>query len=367
MAPRRRPPLYPPRAHLAPHSALRFHCCVLFGVPRPVLDPHVDDVREASAYLDRAARQAEVANVRVSTHVRSGDVPEAILAEIDERGVGLVVMATRAHSGLVRAVLGSVASEVVSRSPVPVVLLREDGRRVTGMKTLLIPVDRSPGSLLALGAARELARATGAHLRLLEVVTPIPLWTYDAGAGFYFPHDIDPGWDAAALASAQRYVDDLTNRLQEQGVSTVGLAKMSDVSGNVPQAIVETAEDVSADLIVMSTRAHTGPARAVLGSVADAVARSAQPPVLLLRYDSASAPASPGQDPEAASPENPGILSHEPKRRRPVAAIYRAALIYLRGTGLLRRGPMPTRLVTPWSSRAQLMGASSSSAARRST
>jgi nucleotide-binding universal stress UspA family protein len=289
-------------------TALGAQISLLRVVRRPaaVLDPHVDDVREASAYLDRAARQPEVANVRVSTHVRSGDVPEAILAEIDERGVDLVVMATRGHSGLVRAVLGSVTSEVVSRSPVPVVLLREDGRRMTGVKTLLVPVDRSPGSLLALGVARELARATGAHLSLLEVVTPIPLWTYEAGAGFYFPHDIDPGWDAAALASAQWYVDDLTNRLREQGVSGIGLAKMSEVSGNVPQAIVETAEDVSADLIVMSTRAHTGPARAVLGSVADAVARSAQPPVLLLRYDSASALASAGQDAEADSPAQPG-------------------------------------------------------------
>jgi hypothetical protein len=36
------------------------------------------------------------------------------------------------------------------------------------------------------------------------------------------------------------------------------------------------------DLIVMSTRALTGPARALLGSVADAVVRTSHCPVLLL-------------------------------------------------------------------------------------
>ena len=39
------------------------------------------------------------------------------------------------------------------------------------------------------------------------------------------------------------------------------------------------------DLIVMSTEALTGAARAVLGSVADAVVRAARCPVLLLRRE----------------------------------------------------------------------------------
>ena len=240
--------------------------------------------------------------------MRSGEVPQSILTEIDERVVDFVVMATRGHGGVVRAVLGSVASEMVSRSPTPIVLLREDGRRLTGLKILLVPADRSPGSVLALGAARELARATGAHRRLLEVVTPIPLWTYEAGAGFYFPHQIDQDWDAAALRSAREYVSDLASRLRQQDLSADGLAIMSNVVGDVPQAIVQAAQDVSADLIVMSTRAHTDPARAVLGSVADAVARSAQAPVLLLRYDHSSTPSPAGHNAEPMPlPDSPGV------------------------------------------------------------
>lgn len=54
-------------------------------------------------------------------------------------------------------------------------------------------------------------------------------------------------------------------------------------STSVAEAIMQTADDVEADLIVMSTHALTGPARALLGSVADTVVRNAHRPVLLPR------------------------------------------------------------------------------------
>ena len=253
--------------------------------PMELLDGHAAAIREAATYLDGVARELAASNLRVKTHVRSGEAAEAILAEIGAGRVDLVVMATRGHSGVVRAVLGSVASEVLSRSPVPVVLLRADGRRLSGIKRLLVPVDGSAGGVLALGAAIDLAHATGAHLTLLEVVTSIPVWTYEASAGFSFGQHIDPSWDTAALAGARRYVDHLVDQLREREVYADGLAML----GDVPRTIARTARDLSADLIVMSTRARTGPARAVLGSVADAVVRLAEAPVLLLRSGSASA------------------------------------------------------------------------------
>jgi len=42
-------------------------------------------------------------------------------------------------------------------------------------------------------------------------------------------------------------------------------------SRSVAESIIKTADEVDDDLIVMSTHALTGPARALLGSVADAV------------------------------------------------------------------------------------------------
>jgi nucleotide-binding universal stress UspA family protein len=284
-------------------TALNAQVDLLRVVRRPValLDGHADKIREAATYLDGFARELSTSNLRVRTHVRSGDVTKAILAEITEARVDLVVMATRGHSGVVRALLGSTASEVLSRSPVPVVLLRPDSQGLSEPKRLLVPLDGSAGAALALGAAIELAHATDAHLTVLKVVAPIPVWTDEASAGFYVGQHSDSDWDAAALAGARGYIDHLVQQLRESGVYADGRA----VLGDVPGTIAQTAVDLSADLIVMSTRAHTGPARAVLGSVADAVVRLAQSPVLLLRYG--SAPAARTMEMEASAEPSPSI------------------------------------------------------------
>jgi nucleotide-binding universal stress UspA family protein len=86
-------------------------------------------------------------------------------------------------------------------------------------------------------------------------------------------------WDRAALAQARQYVDALAARPEMRRISADALAML----GEVPKTIIETADGIRADLIVMRTRGHTGASRAVLGSVADAVVRSAGVPVMLLR------------------------------------------------------------------------------------
>ena len=52
--------------------------------------------------------------------------------------------------------------------------------------------------------------------------------------------------------------------------------------GPPAETIVEAADAADADLIVMCTRGRTGPARALLGSVADKVRRTAHHGVVLI-------------------------------------------------------------------------------------
>jgi len=97
----------------------------------------------------------------------------------------------------------------------------------------------------------------------------------------------DPAWDQEALAGAKSYATGLVGRLRDTGVKASGEAhRVPDVAAG----IVDLAESLNADLVVMSTHARTGLARAVLGSVADALVRSAHCPVLLIhRPEMASA------------------------------------------------------------------------------
>jgi nucleotide-binding universal stress UspA family protein len=210
--------------------------------PAGLFASHLNQVREASAYLEEVVRDTLAGvNLPIATHVRSGDVVEAILNEVDESASNAIVMTTRGHGGVVRAVLGSVASELLGKSPVPVVLVRAGARPIYQFQQILVPVDSAPESEQALASAAELASAAGAQVRLLKVVTPTlaPMWALEGAGPVHFGQYVDPAEiDRAALAD-----------------------------------------------IVMRTRGHTGAARAVLGSVADAVARSAAAPVMLLRGD----------------------------------------------------------------------------------
>ena len=269
---------------LATAPGAHLHLLRVIRPPVAMIDSRADQIREAAGYLDGVARELNTGDVSVPTHVRSGDVADEILTAIGDLRADVVVIPTRGHSGMVRAVLGRVATEILSRSPIPVVLLRADGRQISAIERILVPVDGSPGTALALAAAVDIAHGTGARLTLLHAVAPIPLWAYEASAAFYFGQHLDPAWDAAALAGAQQYVEGLAARLCDQGIAAEGLAVVADP----PQAIAETAKDVTADLIVMRTRAETCPGRAILGSVADAVTRSAQPPVLLINLRGSS-------------------------------------------------------------------------------
>ena len=53
----------------------------------------------------------------------------------------------------------------------------------------------------------------------------------------------------------------------------------------VADAIVRSASEQCADLIIMGSEARTGAAWAILGSVTDAVVRTATRPILVLRRD----------------------------------------------------------------------------------
>jgi len=83
---------------------------------------------------------------------------------------------------------------------------------------------------------------------------------------------------AAALASAQAVVDRCIATANEAGVRADGHV----VEQPPVHAILDTADKIGADLIVMASHGRSGLTRVVLGSVAEAVARRAGVAVLFV-------------------------------------------------------------------------------------
>ena len=246
---------------------------------------------QVPSHLAQVKAELEATGVKVETTVRSGSPAAEIVAEALDSGADVIAMATHGRSGLSRAFLGSVAEQVLSESAVPVLLFRPDGHIMQSIATVLVPVDGSPGGSLALASAIALARSVNARMVLLQVVVPTLAYTaMDVGiygGGLWF----DPTWDEELLASAKRYVEGLSNRLNQSGVQAVGIATMGGIvtpSMSVADTIVASADQNNADLIVMSTHAHTGAARIILGSVSDALVRNSHRPVLMVRRGGAA-------------------------------------------------------------------------------
>jgi nucleotide-binding universal stress UspA family protein len=226
----------------------------------------------AADKLKRVADELAGSGLRVESAVRRGKAADEILEQVRELAADLVIMRTRGQAGIQRALMGSVAERLLSRSDVPIIMLRPGGRRFVRIADLLVPVDGTPGGALALASGVGLAKATGARVRLIEVVVPLKFEALT-------PSEYDPGWDDEAQSAAQTYVAGMVARLHSAGVVVQGDARMApDVAGSIVQA----ADEHASDLIVMSTHALTGLQRALLGSVADAVVRTSACPVLLL-------------------------------------------------------------------------------------
>jgi nucleotide-binding universal stress UspA family protein len=137
-------------------------------------------------------------------------------------------------------------------------------------KKILVPVDFSSGSERAVEKAAELATLLDASIELMHVYQ-LPV--------FALPD--------SSITVSPTYIADLTDRAQQalnkyrDELSSRGLpAGTKLVEGMPAQAIVDHANDISAEMIVMGTHGHGGFKRFLLGSTAERVVRMATVPVL---------------------------------------------------------------------------------------
>ena len=139
-------------------------------------------------------------------------------------------------------------------------------------KNILVPIDFSEPSEKAAAAAGALARGTGATVHLLHAYV-IPV-------------------ESAGLAhsSSQQYVEQFVKdskeqlrALSEQHCAGVSIGPLLVESGEPRAVITEKARELKAELIVMGTHGRRGLSRALIGSVAESVVRTAHCSVLVVR------------------------------------------------------------------------------------
>jgi nucleotide-binding universal stress UspA family protein len=195
--------------------------------------------------------------------LHSDDAGEALVEASTALNVDVVVVTSHGLGGVRRAVLGSVAGHLVQHARDTVVLLcpAEPQTVESGMRRVLLPLDGSDLSELAVPHAEHIARASGAELVLLQVIDD---------------EDADEQRE-----SARADLETLASSLREREAAQVNIEVST---GDPSEAILAAVERLGADLIVMATHGRGGLGRLLLGSIADTVSReSVHAPVLLVR------------------------------------------------------------------------------------
>ncbi|PLX40745.1 MAG: universal stress protein [Deltaproteobacteria bacterium] len=144
------------------------------------------------------------------------------------------------------------------------------------LEKILVPTDFSPLSKRALLTALLLARKTGAEIKLLYVV---PM--YDRISAFNISIESKEEMMERAHKWAEKKMIDF---LRGEDLTGVSLAEET-AYGNEAETIIERADSLKCDLIVIASHGYSGLAKTVFGSVAEKVLKLSNTPVLVVKKD----------------------------------------------------------------------------------
>jgi nucleotide-binding universal stress UspA family protein len=135
------------------------------------------------ALIEGAVEGTGIDPKTVARRLRCGEPDAEILAVAAEIHADLIVMGTEALRGARRLFFGSVAARVLAQTEVPVLalppysadlLLATDDLHPHPVRHMLVAVDFSDTTMIAVREAADLARRWGASLTLLHVVPELP-------------------------------------------------------------------------------------------------------------------------------------------------------------------------------------------------
>ncbi len=143
-------------------------------------------------------------------------------------------------------------------------------------KQILVPVDESPISYSAVEHALALAKSQDAHVTIVSVVAVDPF----VGVDFYAIAPAITEYFMQAEKSAQLRLEDIKQSFIRDGVE-VDTRLVHGVSPT--EGILQVADELNVDLIIMGSHGRTGLKKAMLGSVAQNILTQCPIPVLIVK------------------------------------------------------------------------------------
>jgi nucleotide-binding universal stress UspA family protein len=149
---------------------------------------------------------------------------------------------------------------------------------INEIKRVVTPVDFSDNSKLIAESAGYFAGKFGASMYLVFIVQ-----NFEDYSGFFVPQMTLPTLEGELTESAEvkmaSFCGEMVDFCKAAGVKELNYKVFM---GDVGEKIVEYANEIEADLIIMGTHGYKGLEKIMFGSVADKVVRAASCPVMTI-------------------------------------------------------------------------------------
>jgi len=230
--------------------------------------------RAVKAHLDTVQARAKQEGVESEVVIHEGeDSYKYIVDEAARRKSTMVVMGRRGRTGLKRLMMGSVTARVIGHAPCNVLVVPKAAH--FECKNILVATD---GSRFGDAAAREaigMAKQCKSRLTILSVAPSESVSPMDI-VHSQMQRDLIA---AQELTMAEANVKKAKAAAAKDGVDAEGMI----YGGKPPEAIIQAAKDISADLIVLGSHGKTGVEKLLMGSVAERVIVLASCGVLVVK------------------------------------------------------------------------------------
>jgi nucleotide-binding universal stress UspA family protein len=218
---------------------------------------------------------------RENCHLRVGKPAQEIVATAGELKADLIVIATHGRGGFKHLMLGSTTEKVIRQATCPVLVVHEATRgpiktAAEGivLQRILVPVDFSDCAKEGARYASIFATGVGANLLFMHIVHPPDCMMVEGTAAA-------PNWPQLVeqtVLEAEDKLDQMVNFLPLVGIS----AETQVEVGDPVEKLIAASARPDIDMVITSTHGYSGLRHALLGSVAEPLARLATCPVLVV-------------------------------------------------------------------------------------
>jgi len=238
-----------------------------YGIPEP---PAVDvPVLDADRVAETAAEHLIESGFTASPSTARGDPALEIMKTIGSEGpYDLVVLGASHTTWMGNLLLGRVSMHVLHHAPCSVVVTH---RAPTGSGRVLVGADGSEGARSSFGTAAEVLDRDRCTVEVATVVSHPWMFAVTYPAGAFLGHAPDPqGLEKERIEQGRV----IAQRASAE-VSAAGFKVMEEavLVGSPGHQLLEEADNIGADLVVVGSRGHGTLSRTLLGSVSDQVVR----------------------------------------------------------------------------------------------